>query len=122
MKELRCRVREVLDAQGVAAMDLSGGIFASNLSELEELIRIQINRQLSDLILNFGNLDFISSSGIGLVVESNEEFSKAGKRLWVTDLNPDVMRVFEQFSLDTILRIVPDEQQAIAEIKRLMME
>jgi len=122
MKELNCRVRDVIGGKGVVAIDLSGGIFASNLQDLNELIRIQLNRKISDLILNFGSLDFISSSGIGLVVDANEEFRRAAKRLWITDMNPDVLRVFEQFSLDTILRIVPDEQKAVAEIKQLISD
>jgi len=117
MKELECEVREIPGGCG-AAIDLAGGIFASNMGELTEEIETLQNGRMKNIILNLEKLDFISSSGIGLIVQKNEELRKAGKRLWVVAPNPDIGKIFEQFSLEKIVRILPDEQQAIEEIKQ----
>jgi len=116
MKDLECAVR--VCGNGIAAIDLSGGIFASNMEELTELIETQQKSRTKELILNLTNLDFISSSGIGLFVQKNDEFKKSDKRLWIAGPNPDIAQIFDQFSLDEILSIVSNEQQAIEEIKQ----
>ncbi|MFA6448728.1 MAG: STAS domain-containing protein [bacterium] len=118
MKDLECRLRKISADCGIAAIDLEGGIFASNMEEFAELIETQQNSRVKNLILNLEKLDFISSSGIGLIVKKHEEFSKIGKRFWVAGLNDDIKKVFEQFALDTILAIAADEQQAVEKIKQ----
>jgi anti-sigma B factor antagonist len=118
MKDLECEFHEIPEVRGVAAIDLSGGIFASNMNELTDLIDEQQAGGNKDLILNLRNLDFISSSGIGLIVQKHEEFRKIGKRFWVAGLNPDIAKIFDQLSLEEIINIVPDAQEAIAKIRR----
>jgi anti-sigma B factor antagonist len=118
MKDLECEFQEVPEVCGAAAIALSGGIFVSNMAELTELIEEQQKGETSDLILDLQNLDFISTSGIGLIVQKYEDFKKIGKRFWVAGLNPDIAKIFDQLSLDQILNIVPNQQEAISKIKQ----
>lgn len=116
LKEFKYKVRRVDEAATIIAIDLAGGVFASNLNDFKDIIAVQQNRPIRDLILNFENLDFISSSGIGVLVEKNEEFKKANKRIWIVGLNEDIGRVFNQFSLDRIIRILATEKDAVETI------
>ena len=116
VNEFEYRVRVLDEEEGIIVIDLVGGIFASNLEDFANVIRLQLDRLVKDVILNFGELDFISSSGIGQLVENNENYKKANKRLWVVELSPEIDRVFDQFSLDKILRMLPNERDALIEI------
>lgn len=116
VNEFDYRVRQIDDTAGIIAIDLIGGIFMSNLEDFREVIKIQLNHPIKNLILNFGKLDFISSSGIGLLVESSESFRKSGKRLWIVGLEGEIARVFDQFSLEQILLIMPTEKAAVDSI------
>lgn len=119
LKEFEYKVRRVDEEATIIAIDLAGGVFASNLNDFKDIIAVQQNRPIRDLILNFENLDFISSSGIGVLVEKNEEFKKTNKRIWIVGLNEDIGRVFNQFSLDRIIRILPSEKDAVETIGKI---
>jgi anti-sigma B factor antagonist len=118
LKEFEYSVRRVGEASKIIALDLKGGVFVSNLNDFKEIISIQQNRLIEDLILNFEELDFISSSGIGVLVEKSESMKKTGKRLWVVGPNEEIARVFNQFYLEKIINILPDEKSAVEIISR----
>lgn len=117
MRELDCVIQNLKDCESATVIRLEGGLFVSDFEEFKSIIEEQCGRRIKDLVVNIEKLDFISSSGIGLLVEKTEMLKREGKRLWVVGPNPDIEKIFDQLSLDRIVRIVPSEQQATDEIK-----
>ncbi len=116
VNEFEYRTRVVDPENGAVAVDLVGGVFMSNMEDFRRAVKPQLDMPVKNLVLNFKDMDFISSSGIGLLVESSQSFKKAGKQIWVVGLEGELARVFDQFSLRQILMILPDEKTALEKI------
>ncbi|HOC92946.1 MAG TPA: STAS domain-containing protein [bacterium] len=116
VNEFEYRARDVDPDNGTVVVDLIGGVFMSNMEDFRRAVKPQLDRPVKNLVLNFKEMDFISSSGIGLLVESSQSFKKAGKQIWVVGLEGELARVFDQFSLHQILMILPDEKDALDRI------
>ncbi len=116
VNEFEYRARVVDPENGTVAVDLVGGVFMSNMEDFRRAVKPQLDMPVKNLVLNFKDMDFISSSGIGLLVESSQSFKKAGKQIWVVGLEGELARVFDQFSLRQILMILPDEKDALEKI------
>ena len=115
-QDFEYKIRMLDEDKGLVAVDLIGGVFVSNLNEFSDAFGLLESKRVRDLILNFKRLDFISSSGIGMLVELNARMNKIRARLWVTDVCPEVGNIFNQLSLDEIMRLLPTEQDALDRI------
>lgn len=119
LRELDCVIQNLKDCESATVIRLEGGLFVSDFEEFKSIIEEQCGRRIKDLVVNIEKLDFISSSGIGLLVEKTEMLKREGKRLWVVGPNPDIEKIFDQLALDKIVRIVASEQQATEEMKKI---
>jgi len=63
----------------------------------------------SRLLLDFGNVDHVSSKVLGLLVTLHKELLAAGRRLTLGNLSPPVYEVFAVTRLDTFLDLWPAE-------------
>jgi anti-anti-sigma factor len=116
VNEFEYRARAADAENGTVVIDLVGGVFMSNMDDFRRAVKGHLDRPVKNLVLNFKEMDFISSSGIGLLVESSQSFRKVGKQIWVVGLEGELARVFDQFSLHQILMILPEEKDALERI------
>lgn len=64
-----------------------------------------INKNVSEIILDFKNLNFMDSSGIGVLIGRYKELSKKNIILSVKDVKPQVYKVFEISGLFKIIKL-----------------
>ena len=88
-----------------------------------DLIRQQIDTLVTDwsepLVLDFSYLDFIDSSGIGLLVELNQRCAAGGSSLSITDTNPDPQPVPELQACilpDGIVGVFPGDDRTCTQL------
>ena len=55
------------------------------------------------LVLDFEEVSFVDSTGLGMLVSANRRARAAGGELAVRNLRPNVRRVFEMTGLDKVL-------------------
>ncbi len=72
-------------------------------SELDDLIA---DRQVRHLILDMGQLSFMDSSGIGVIIGRYRTLSQRGGKVSVTHMNPQVARVFTLSGMSQIIDII----------------
>lgn len=58
-----------------------------------------------DVTIDMKNLDFISSSGIGVLVMTYRKLMQNGKQMYLVNLNQHIKKVFEVSLLDTLFNI-----------------
>jgi len=58
------------------------------------------------LMLDCSELDYISSAGLGILIEAHKRLAAAGHALTLTNLNPRVRNIFAYAGLDRLLKIV----------------
>jgi anti-sigma B factor antagonist len=71
-----------------------------------------------NILLNFTRLDYMNSSGIGLLVTLLVRIQRQGQRLSVYGLNQHYQQIFELTRLNEAINIFSDEVSALQEINQ----
>jgi len=65
------------------------------------------------LLLNFGNVEYLSSAALGKLITLNKKLQGAGGRLILCNIDPQIYEVFEITKLDKLFNIQKEEQAAL---------
>jgi anti-sigma B factor antagonist len=65
------------------------------------------------LLLNFGNVEYMSSAALGKLITLNKKVQAAGGRLILCNIDPQIREVFEITKLDKLFDIRNEEQEAL---------
>lgn len=76
-----------------------------------EQVRREMDKLISSehptkFILDFSNVTFMDSSGIGLIIGRYKKVSKYGGKVYAANLNRRVGKIFRVAGLDKIIKIV----------------
>jgi anti-sigma B factor antagonist len=115
---------EKLASQVVPAMRVAGDALVASLrGEIDlhnsPLVRSTLLKYIEDnkpqrLILNLGDVPYMDSSAIAVLVEALQKMRKRGGKVFLTNLQPRVKGLLEIARLDTIFGVVPSEAEALA--------
>lgn len=95
-------------------VDLIGELDHHNAEEVRAKIDDRIEQDnIKKLILNFKNVTFMDSSGIGAVVGRYKKITSKGGALCVSDVNRGVYRVFQLSGLFKIINGYSDVTEAL---------
>jgi anti-anti-sigma factor len=78
----------------------------------KDLLR-QIDGGRLRLLLNFGELQYISSAGLRIVLLAAKKMKSAGGKMALCSLNPQIAEVFEISGFSNILDIHPTRDAAV---------
>lgn len=65
------------------------------------------------ILLNFSNVEYLSSAALGKLIALNKKVKAADGRLILCGIDPNIYEVFELTRLDQILKIEQNEQDAL---------
>ena len=65
------------------------------------------------LILNFSNVEYLSSAALGKFITLNKKVNSAGGRLVLCNIDPQIYEVFEITKLNRLFTIHDEEQAAL---------
>jgi anti-sigma B factor antagonist len=101
--------------QGDAALvTVRGEIDLHNSPELRTALLNMLNeRQPKKLILNLGQVPYMDSSAIAVLVEALQKLRKTGGKIYLTQLQPRVKGLLEIARLDSIFAIVASDEDAL---------
>ena len=69
------------------------------------------------ILLNFGNVEYLSSAALGKLITLNKKLQAAGGKLILCNIDPQIYEVFEITKLDRFFKIVKEEQAALQEAR-----
>ena len=95
---------------GAPRIDAAGAI------QFKEAMRTETAKGDGRVILDLGAVDFIDSSGLGAIVAAMKQLD-GDRRLDLASLSPTVDKVFRLTRMDTVFRLYPtlDDALAVAE-------
>ncbi len=79
----------------------------------EQLFDLVDNQGKKKILLNFGNVEFLSSAALGKLITMNKKMQQAGGKLIMCKIAKEIMEVFEITKLDKLFKIYKDEQSAL---------
>jgi anti-sigma B factor antagonist len=65
------------------------------------------------VLLNFKNVEFLSSAALGKLITLNRKLQSAGGKLVLCEIDPQIYEVFEITKLNKLFTIHKDEQGAL---------
>lgn len=100
---------------GVTILDLSGRITLGEGSDtLHDCIRTLLAKDSKKILLNFAEIGFIDSSGIGELVSGFTTVRNEGGELKLLSLSPKVAGLLKITKLDTLFDIWENEAAALS--------
>jgi anti-sigma B factor antagonist len=113
-KPFEARTRFQPDA---AMIDLSGDINAAAEAGLSAAYTEAESRNPSTIVLNFGEVNYINSTGIALIVGLLARARKAKRRLLVYGLSPHYQEIFQITRLADFMTVFQDEASALSGVR-----
>lgn len=78
--------------------------------QLYQLVDVEGKKQL---LLNFGNVQYLSSAALGKLINLKKKVGAVKGKLKLCCIHPDLLEVFRITRLDQVFEISPDEQTAL---------
>lgn len=95
---------------------LDGELDLHTASMVRQAIDIEIEKRgIRKVILNFQNVHFIDSSGLGVIIGRYKKLLPLGGTLKITNVPPQIYRIMELSGLPKIINFYVDEAQALEE-------
>jgi len=98
---------------GFEVLDLYGELDAHTASQLEDSLKRLINNQKCNIIVNFSELDYIASAGLGVFMAYIEDVRGIGGDIKLTNMNEKVYNVFDLLGFPTLYDILDSESDAV---------
>jgi anti-anti-sigma factor len=102
--------------QGVAVLDLSGEIDAGAEEALNGAYEDAARTGARTILLSFGDVDYINSTGIALIVGVLARARKDGSTITACGLAEHYREIFEITRLSDFMQIFPDEASAVGDV------
>jgi stage II sporulation protein AA (anti-sigma F factor antagonist) len=102
---------------GIFIVRIAGELDLSSVSEFRQTVDKVLNNQRSKyLLMNLEQLTFIDSSGLGAILGRYKKVNLLGGKILVTNVQPQITRIFELSGLLKILAIYPTEAEALEQV------
>ncbi len=98
---------------GVSILQIKGYLDAHTAPELENAFQQLVDEKKYNIIVNFEELSYISSAGLGVFMGFIEEIRKNDGDIKLTNMKPKIFRVFDLLGFPTLYDILDEEEQAI---------
>ncbi|MHC4187018.1 MAG: STAS domain-containing protein [Planctomycetota bacterium] len=94
-------IKEIVKEPGVIVLSPVGQIDTDSSPVLDEKINSCLTESVSTLVIDFQEVDFITSAGVGVMTKAKALLDKNNGSFAMINLQPQIKKVFE------IMRLVP---------------
>jgi len=101
------------EEKGFVILDISGEIDLYNAPEIKEFINKKIEEQKYNIVINFQEISYIDSSGIGALISTLSNLKKYQGTLKITNIHDSVKKVFELTKLTSFFEIYDNVETAL---------
>jgi anti-sigma B factor antagonist len=105
---------EVVDISGWTVVSVYGEVDVATAPELKERLVDLVTDGRSRLVLDLGGVDFLDSTGLGVIVSALKRARTHGGDLRVVCIESRITRLFEITGLDKALTLLPTVDAAVA--------
>ncbi len=85
---------------------------------LKETMNTKMDEGYTAFLLNMGNVKIIDSCGVGLIIAANNLTTSRGAKLYITNIKPFIIKIFEIMRIHKHLNIFETEEEALKDITK----
>ncbi|MEK6250032.1 MAG: STAS domain-containing protein [Planctomycetales bacterium] len=86
----------------------------SNIQDMGQEMFSLVEEKRAKILLNFNNVEFLSSAALGKLITMDKKVKKAGGKLKLSNIRPEIYEVFAITRLNKLFDIHDDESDALA--------
>lgn len=101
------------DNAELSTLHIKGYLDAHTAPELENALQGLIDEGRYKIIVNFSELTYISSAGLGVFMGFIEDVRDNNGDIKLTNMTPKIFRVFDLLGFPTLYQIFDDENEAV---------
>lgn len=105
---------DIKEVDGIKIVNFTGNLDTNTAPEAESQINGLLENGASKILVNFENLNYISSAGLRVLLATAKKMLATGGSLKVCSLNNTVQEVFDISGFNTILSLAANEADALA--------
>jgi anti-sigma B factor antagonist len=83
------------EANNGKRISISGRLDSNTAPELQQTIDAEINESIRTTIIDFKDLDFLSSAGLRVIFKTKKIMDSNGGKFLLVNLQPQIKKVFE---------------------------
>ena len=102
---------------GVSILYIKGYLDAHTAQTLEQEFQQLMDEKKYNIVVNFKDLNYISSAGLGVFMGFIEDVRKNGGDIKLTNMKPKIYRVFDLLGFPTLYDILDEEKVAVEKFK-----
>lgn len=100
--------------QTIQKVRVEGYLDSSTFPRLQEHLNGLIGEGQYHYLLDFSELDYISSAGLGVLIGMLREVREKGGDLKIMHMSEKIQRIFNLLGFSKLLKVYPDEETALA--------
>jgi anti-sigma B factor antagonist len=105
--------RVAMSNTAVSVVGLSGSLDINTVTDFETLLSDLFKQRRFKIVLNLEKLTYISSAGIGVLIGSIKEFRKNRGDIKLSNVGPEIYKVFDLLELPRLFQLLKTEQDAV---------
>lgn len=82
----------------------------------EKIDDILVSKQVKNIIFDFKNINFMDSSGIGVIIGRYKKISGDGGKVFVINISPRVKKIFDLSGMNKIIGICETYEEAVSSL------
>jgi len=106
----------------VYSVELKGSLDTETYQELEQELKEIINEKTKMMIFDMAPLEYISSIGIKVVIETKKTLAKRSASFAMINLQPQIKKVFEMLKILPLVDIFQDMEEADKYIDQMIKD
>ena len=83
------------EANNGKRVSIAGSLDSNTAPQLQQSINTEINESVSTTIIDFKDLDFLSSAGLRVIFKTKKVMDNNGGKFLLVNLQPQIKKVFE---------------------------
>jgi len=101
------------DLENVSILSLKGYLDAHTAPQFEEALRQLVEEGRYNILVNFRELEYISSAGLGVFMGFIETVRTNGGDIKMSNMSDKVFKIFDLLGFPALYDILPEESEAL---------
>lgn len=103
--------------EGISVLYPDGYINAHTVQDFEKSVQGLIEEASFRILINCGELQYINSSGLGVLMGAIEEIQENEGFLCLSDMNETVFNIFDTLGFTHLFKVFKTEEEAVEALK-----
>jgi anti-sigma B factor antagonist len=113
MNDINISFKKPEENPDISVISVKGYVDTTTSTELEDSLKRLLSKGQYDIVIDLGNVNYISSAGWGIFISEIKEIRENGGDLKLAAMIGDVYEVFELLEFQTILESFDTVEEAV---------